>query len=145
MIRWLRLAAGLLLLGAAAYSVSQTIDILKSRRLRRIELAEIGHIRYGLLNADVWVEKIVPVLNTQIDSLDLTANGAALRPTVIKALNNLIDQVKNQLSPPPKPDAPKPTGAAALLTYRNSARRTGSPSTATPAMWSTRSLRIGGV
>ncbi len=67
-----------------------------------MELAEISHVRYGLLNADRWVEKIVPILSAQIDALDLTASsGASLRPTIVKSLNNLLDQVKTQLIPKP--------------------------------------------
>src|SRR5580692_9421661 len=109
----LRLAAGLLLLAAAANSVWQTIGILSSRRELRMDLAEISHARYGLLNADRWVEKIVPILDAQIDALDLTAaNRASLRPTVVKALNSLLDQVKDQLTPKPAPDG-KPAGFAA--------------------------------
>lgn len=110
----LRLAAGLLLLAVAANSVWQTIDILSSRRMRRMELAEISHVRYGLLNADRWVEKIVPILNAQIDALDLTAaNRASLRPMVIKSLNRVLDQVKEQLAPKPAPGGAS-AGFAAL-------------------------------
>ena len=69
-----------------------------------MELAEISHVRYGVLNADRWVEKIMPILGAQIDALDLTAtNRASLRPTVVKALNHLLDQVKEQLAPKPAP------------------------------------------
>jgi Paraquat-inducible protein A len=109
----LRLAAGLLLLAIAGYSVRQTITILSARRTLQMDLAEINHVRYGLLNADRWVEKIVPVLDAQIDALDLTAsNRASLRPTVIRALNRLLDQVKEQLAPKPAPGA-APAGFAA--------------------------------
>jgi hypothetical protein len=105
---------GLLLLAAAGNSVRQTIDILSSRRTLRTELAEIGHVRYGVLNADRWVEKIVPILGAQIDALDLTAaNRASLRPTVVKALNHLLDQVKDQLAPKPAPGAAAPAGFVA--------------------------------
>jgi hypothetical protein len=109
----LRLAAGLLLLAVAGNSVWQTIDILSSRRTLRMELAEINHVRYGLLNADRWVEQIVPILGAQIDALDLTAtNRASLRPTVVKALNRLLDQVKEQMAPKPAPGG-APAGFAA--------------------------------
>lgn len=110
----LRLAAGILLLAAAANSVWQTIGILSSRRARRTELAEISHVRYGLLNADRWVAIIVPILNAQIDALDLTAaNRSSLRPMVIKSLNRVLDQVKDQLAPKPAPGGVAP-GFAAL-------------------------------
>lgn len=111
--QYLRLAAGLLLLTAAGNSVWQTIDILSSRRMRRMELAEISHVRYGLLNADRWLEKLLPILNKQIDALDLVATkGASLKPTVISALNRLLDQVRDQLAPKPAPGS-KPLGFAA--------------------------------
>jgi hypothetical protein len=109
----LRIVAGLLLLAAAGNSLWQTIDILSARRTLRMDLAEISHVRYGLLNADEWVEKIVPILEAQIDALDLTAtNRASLRPTVVKALNRLLDQVKEQMAPKPAPGA-APAGFAA--------------------------------
>src|SRR6185312_10238124 len=110
----LRLAAGLLLLAVASWSVWQTIGILSSRRTLREQLAEISHVRYGLLNADRWVEKVVPVLDAQIDALDLTAaNRASLRPMVVSSLNRLLDQVKEQLAPKP-PAGGAPAGFAAL-------------------------------
>ena len=101
-----RLAAGLLLLVVACHSVWRTIGILSARRTLRTDLAEISHVRYGLLNADRWVEKLVPILNAQVDALDLTAtNRASLKPTVVTALNRLLDQVKQQLAPKPAPGA----------------------------------------
>jgi hypothetical protein len=110
----LRLVAALLLLAAAANSVWRTTEILSSRRLRRMELAEISHVRYGILNADRWVEKIIPIVGAQIDALDLTAaNRASLRPMVVKALNNLLEQVQKQLAPKPAPGA-APAGFAAM-------------------------------
>jgi hypothetical protein len=110
----LRLLAGLLLLAAAGYSVWQTIEILSARRALRMDLAELSHVRYGLLNADRWVEKIVPVLDAQIDALDLAAsNGVSLRPTVVQALNRLLDQVTAQMTPAPPADG-KPAGFAAV-------------------------------
>jgi hypothetical protein len=95
-----------LLLLAVGNSVRQTIDILSARRNLRTELAEISHARYGLLDADRWVEKIVPILEAQVDALDLTAaNAATLRPTVVRSLNRLLDQVEAQLAPKPAPGA----------------------------------------
>jgi len=108
-MQYLRLAVGLLLLAAAGNSVWHTLDILGTRRMLRMELAEIGHVRYGVLNADQWVAKIVPIVEKQIDALDLTAsNRASLKPTVVKALETLLAQVQEQLVPKPKPGAPPP-------------------------------------
>lgn len=94
-----RIVAGVLLLAAAIPFTWLTIDGLSSRRRLRTELAEITHVRYGLLNADRWVEKIVPILEAKIDALDLkAANQASLRPTVQKALYRLLDDVKEKMS-----------------------------------------------
>ena len=86
-----RIVAGVLLLAAAIPFTWLTIDGLSSRRRLRTELAEITHVRYGLLNADRWVEKIVPILEANIDALDLkAASRASLRPTVENALYHQI-------------------------------------------------------
>jgi hypothetical protein len=83
----LRLVAGLLLLGVAAAFTWRTIDGLDSRRRLRMELAEISHVRYGLLNVDLWMKRILPILDARIDALDLKASDQAnLRPSVQKAL-----------------------------------------------------------
>jgi hypothetical protein len=104
-----RFVIALLLLAPAALYAWRTVDGLASRRVLRTDLAELGHVRFGVLNADRWVEKILPILNGKIDALDLTAeSSASLRPTVEKALYRLLDQVKEQMSPKP---APAPGGA----------------------------------
>jgi hypothetical protein len=97
-----RFAVALLLLVPTGYCTWCTIDGLGTRRLLRMEQAELGHVRYGLLNADEWVARILPILNAKIDALDLTAEtGASLRPTVEKALYRLIDQMKEQMGSAP--------------------------------------------
>jgi len=96
-----RFAAALLLLAPAVLFTWRTMDGLAKRRLLRTDQAEIGHVRYGMLNADRWVDQILPILNGKIDALDLTAQtGASLRPTVEQALYRLLDQVKEQSSKP---------------------------------------------
>jgi hypothetical protein len=99
-----RFAIALLLLAPAALFAWRTVDGLAARRVLRTDLAELGHVRFGVLNADRWVEKILPILNGKIDALDLTAESrASLRPTVEKALYRLLDQVKSQMSAKPAP------------------------------------------
>jgi hypothetical protein len=103
----IRLAAALLLLAPAVLFTWRTMDGLAERRQLRIDQAELGHVRYSMLNADRWVEQIVPILNSQIDAFDLTAQtGASLRPTVESALYRLLDQLKEQLAPKPTPGKP---------------------------------------
>jgi hypothetical protein len=107
-----RLVAGVLLLAAATVFTWLTIDGLSARRKLRTELAEISHVRYGLLNADRWVEKIAPILDANIDALDLNAaSRASLRPTVENALYHLLDDVKEKMSAPNPSSAAGPAGS----------------------------------
>jgi hypothetical protein len=107
-----RLVAGAILLAVTAALVWLTIDGLSSRRKTRIELAEIGHIRYGLLNVDVWIEKIAPILEKKIDEFDLTAaDKASFKPTVENALYGLLDGLKQRAATAP---AAQGTGGAAI-------------------------------
>ncbi|HYA16338.1 MAG TPA: paraquat-inducible protein A [Bryobacteraceae bacterium] len=109
----LRLALAILLLAPAIFFTQRTMNELSARREIRYQLAEIGHARYGIFNADRWVEQILPVIRKQVDTLDLTANnGASLRPMVEKSLYRLLDQLKEQIAPKPKPGAPPPGFAA---------------------------------
>jgi len=107
--RWfdLRLAAGILLLLPAIWFTWQTIDGLSGRRDLRTDLAELEHVRYGLLNADHWRAIIGPILNAQVDKLDLKGQSKNLRPMIEHSLNALLDNIKQQMS------APKPANSKA--------------------------------
>jgi hypothetical protein len=94
-----RIVVGVFLLAAAIVFTWLTIDRLSSRCQLRTELAEISHVRYGLLSADRWVEKIVPILDAKIDALDLkSADRSSLRPAVENALYRLLADVKEKAS-----------------------------------------------
>lgn len=94
-----RLIATIPLLAAAIVCTWLTIVGLSARRNLRMELAEISHVRFGLLNADRWVEKMLPIVNANIDALDFkAANQASLKPTVENALYRLLASVKEKMS-----------------------------------------------
>lgn len=78
-----------------------TIDGLAARRKLRTDLAEITHVRYGLLSADRWRDAIAPILNAQIDALDLKTQSRNLRPTVERALYRLLDGIQQQMKNSP--------------------------------------------
>lgn len=101
-----RLAAGALLLVPTIWCTWLTIDGLAARRDLRTDLAELTHVRYGLLNADRWRDILAPILNAQIDKLDLKEQSQSLQPTVQRAIYALLDHVKKQMS------APNPKGPA---------------------------------
>ncbi len=112
--RWfyLRLAAAILLLAPAIWFSWRTVDGLDQRRNLRTDLAELEHVRYGILSADQWRAIIGPILNAQVDKLDLKGQNKNLRPMVEHALNELLDNIKQQMSAPKPgtPNTPKPPG-----------------------------------
>jgi hypothetical protein len=93
----------------------KTIDDLAARRVIRTDLAEITHARYGILSADQWRAIIGPMLNAQVDKLDLKGQSKSLRPMVERSLYALLDNIKTQMTSP-NPKAPgKPSGAPPMV------------------------------
>jgi hypothetical protein len=78
--RWLnfRLAVAVMLLLPAIWFSWKTVDGLAARRLIRTDLAEIEHARYGILSADKWRDIIGPMLNAQVDQIDLKGQSKSL-------------------------------------------------------------------
>ena len=92
------IAAGLLLLPAIWFSWI-TVNGL-ARRVQRTDLAEIEHARYGILSADQWRSIIGPMLDAQVDKLDLKDESKNLRPMVERSLYALLDNIKTQMTTP---------------------------------------------
>jgi hypothetical protein len=108
----IRLALSILLLLPAIWFSWLTIDGLAARRDLRTDLAELQHVRYGILSADQWRAIIGPILNAQVDKLDLAGQSKNLRPMVEHSLNSLLDNIKQQMSAPkPANSKAKPTTA----------------------------------
>lgn len=104
---YLGLAVSILLLLPAIWFSWQTMDGLEKRRDLRTDLAELEHARYGLLSADQWRSIIGPILNAQVDNIDLRSQTKNLRPMVEHSLNELLDNIKQQMT------APKPANSKA--------------------------------
>ena len=109
----LRLAFGILLLLPAIWFTWKTVDGLAQRRDLRTDLAELDHVRYGLLSADQWRAIIGPILNAQVDKLNLAGQTKNLRPMVEHSLNALLDNIKQQMTAPKPADAKGPGGLTA--------------------------------
>lgn len=110
-----RLAVGVILLLPAIWFSWKTTDGLAARRLIRTDLAEITHARYGILSADQWRTIIGPILNTQVDKLDLNGQSKSLRPMVERSLYALLDNIKTQMTAPTAKGSAKPAGANPFL------------------------------
>ncbi len=110
-----RLAAAVILLLPAIWFSWKTVDGLAARRLIRTDLAEITHARYGILSADQWRAIIGPILNAQVDKLDLKGQSKSLRPMVERSLYALLDNIKTQMTSPNAKAAGKPGGVNAMF------------------------------
>jgi len=125
---YIRLAISAALLLPAIWFTWLTVDGLSQRRDLRTDLAELQHVRYGLLSADQWRGIIGPILNAQVDKLDLNGQARNLRPMVEHSLNSLLDNIQKQMS------APKPAAANTKPPAGSSAKPAAPAFTAPPMM-----------
>jgi hypothetical protein len=104
-----------ILLFPAIWFSWKTIDCLSQRRLIRTDLAELTHARYGILSADQWRGIIGPILNAQVDNLDLKGQTKSLRPMVEQSLYNLLDHIKTQMTSPTAKGSGLPGGGNPII------------------------------
>ena len=87
-----------LLIGAGWLMVGLIGDLNRVKVLKT-DLAEIHHVRYGLLDADVWVARIGQILEKRVDELDLTeASREQVTAAVTQLLDTLIREIERNLS-----------------------------------------------
>jgi hypothetical protein len=109
------LAVSVILLWPAIWFSWKTVDGLAARRLIRTDLAEITHARYGILSADQWRAIIGPILNAQVDKIELKGQSKSLRPMVQRSLYALLDKIKTQMTSPNAKASGMPGGGNAML------------------------------
>lgn len=62
------------------------------------DLAEINDVRYGLLNASVWVEQVSRIIDKRINEFELTdTNRPEIKQNIELVLRRLIDEVEAYL------------------------------------------------
>ncbi|MFB1486048.1 MULTISPECIES: paraquat-inducible protein A [unclassified Thiocapsa] len=87
-----------LLIGAGWLMVGLIGDLNRVKVLKT-DLAEIHHVRYGLLDADVWVARIGEILEKRVDELDLTeASREQVTEAVTQLLDTLIREIERNLA-----------------------------------------------
>ena len=90
------LAASLVL--ASAVVMFHLVKVVAQLKVERTDLAELHDIKYGLLDADVWVEQIAGILGRKIDALDLTdGTRPEVRDNIALVLDRLIVEVDEHL------------------------------------------------
>lgn len=84
-----------LLLAIAIVLSIQVILMAKQHQKVKIDLSEINHIRYGLLNVDEWAEQVAYILTEKINEFEVTPeNREQLETSVSNVLYTLIDEVE---------------------------------------------------
>src|SRR5579862_7962137 len=82
-----------LLLVATAALGGQLIATLRAHQRMRIDLAELNNVKYGLLNADVWVRQVTAIIEKKVNSFELVGeNRASIKKTLERMLDVLITQ-----------------------------------------------------
>ncbi|CRI64019.1 conserved membrane hypothetical protein [Thiocapsa sp. KS1] len=97
--RLVRQVFALALLIGAGWLLINLVGDLNRVKVLKTDLAEIHHVRYGLLDADVWVARIGEILEKRVDELDLTeASREQVTAAVTQLLDTLIREIERNLS-----------------------------------------------
>lgn len=95
---YLKIVISSLALIAAMVLTIQYISLARQNQSLKTDLAEITHIRYGLLNADEWSNQLATILSIKILEFKLTPES---REKVLENLENillqLIDDVESMM------------------------------------------------
>jgi len=82
------------LLAGAIIAAAGIIRTERSIRQLKVDLAELNHIRYNLLDVEQWTTQIEGIMEKKIDEFEITPeNRAKLRASVEVILYRLIDEV----------------------------------------------------
>jgi hypothetical protein len=83
---------------AAAVLMGYLVVVVDQVKAQRTDLAELRDVKYGLLDADAWVERVAPILGHKVQVFELTdASRPEVRDGVALVLDRLIVEVDDQL------------------------------------------------
>jgi hypothetical protein len=83
------------LLGIATVLTIQMIIMAKENQEMKTDLAEINHVRYGLLNADEWRDQVTLILGKKIVEMDLSPeNRTELKHSLEVIMYGLLDDLE---------------------------------------------------
>ncbi len=83
---------------AAAVLMGYLIALVDQVKAQRTDLAELRDVKYGLLDADAWVERVSAILGRKIEAFELTdSNRPEIREDVALVLDRLIVEVDDHL------------------------------------------------
>ncbi len=73
----------------------QVILFAKQNQEQKLDLSQINHIRYGLLNVDEWADKVAVIMTKKVEEFEITPeNREQLQSSIENILYTLIDEVE---------------------------------------------------
>jgi len=91
------ISSGLLI--ATIFLTVQIVSLSKENQLLKIDLSEINHVRYGLLNVDEWSEKVAYIIIEKIEEFEITPeNRDQLQSSLANVMYKLIDEVEELMA-----------------------------------------------
>ncbi len=92
-----RVFAVLLFLAATALLVHLIGDLNRVKAIKT-DLAELHHVRYGLLDADQWVSRISAIVEKRVNEFELTQeNRPRIKQAVTQVLETMLDEIERYL------------------------------------------------
>jgi hypothetical protein len=96
--RILTAVASAIVFFASIVVVTELVGDLRTTQHLRTDLAELEDVKYGLLNADVWVIQVSDILADRIDSFELNqTNRPQIKRKVELVLDRLLVEVEHYL------------------------------------------------
>lgn len=87
-----------LLLAALALAALELVGTLRAQQRLAHDRAELDHIKYGLLNADAWVDQVGAIVHKRVHGFELAGeNRAAVKAVLQRMLATLIDEADRRL------------------------------------------------
>ncbi len=81
------------MLFAVIGSSYQTIQLAKEHQELKVDLSDMNHIRYGLLNVDEWAGQIADIMAVKIEEFEITPeNRDNLQKTLEQVMYKLVDE-----------------------------------------------------
>jgi hypothetical protein len=87
-----------LLLAASVFAAYRLIVEMRTLQTLQQQRAELEHVKYGLLNAEVWVDRIATILADRVQDFELTTdNRPEIKRNVELVLDRLLQEIEQAL------------------------------------------------
>jgi hypothetical protein len=91
---FLKLSFNAIIITICVVLTIQVIVLARQNQMLKIDLSEINHIRYGLLNVSEWSDRIAEVTTAKINEFEITPeNREQFQKSLENVLYSLIDDV----------------------------------------------------